>query len=58
VVDEVEDVLSLDRAQMLSAGDLPRGWEAVVEGAYRLPSGLLLIVDLKRLFTSPLPAAA
>ena len=58
VVDDVEDVLRLDRADMLTTGELPRGWEGVTEGAYRLPAGLLIILDLPRLLAPAFAVAA
>ena len=58
VVDDVEDVLRLDRADMLTSGDLPKGWEGATEGAYRLPTGLLIILDLPRLLAPAFAAAA
>jgi len=58
IVDDVEDVLRLDEAEMLTTGELPKGWEGVTFGAYRLPAGLLIILDLPRLLAPAFAAAA
>lgn len=58
IVDDAEEVLRLDPQEMLTPGELPRGWESVIEGAYRLPQGLLLILDPRRLLSPSFAAAA
>jgi len=58
VVDEVEGVLRLDRTEIMSPGELPKGWDVITDGAYRLPAGLLLIMDIHRLFAISCDLAA
>ena len=48
IVDDVEDVISVDCDDILSPATLPERWADLVTGVYRLQSGLLLMTELSR----------
>jgi purine-binding chemotaxis protein CheW len=52
VVDQVESVVKLDPADLIAAPDnLPARWAEIIPGVFRLPEGLLVILDAPKLLT-------
>lgn len=52
VVDEVESVVKLDPADLIPPPDnLPVRWAEIIPGVFRLPEGLLVVLDASKLIT-------
>lgn len=55
IVDEVESVVKLDPADLIAPPDnLPTRWAEIIPGVFRLPEGLLVILDAPKLLTGGL----
>lgn len=52
VVDSVEEVVKLDPEQMIPPPDnLPARWAEIIQGVFRLPDTLMVVLDARRLIT-------
>jgi purine-binding chemotaxis protein CheW len=58
IVDDVEDVISVDLDEVLAPSTLPERWADLVTGVHRLDRGLLLMTDVRRFVLREHRAAA
>jgi purine-binding chemotaxis protein CheW len=54
VVDHVESVIKLDPAELTPApNNLPPRWAELIAGVFKLPDGLIVVIDAVRLLAPP-----